>query len=86
MDRNSRKRVMVRLDQTIGLSKLSLTGVFGPMVRSSRTMTNKGGRHAVPPPMGLDPRIARRGHRDARVGIGVVPADPRVRPHAREMA
>jgi hypothetical protein len=30
---------MVRLDRTIGVSKLSLTGVFGLMVRSSRTLT-----------------------------------------------
>jgi hypothetical protein len=30
---------VVRLDRTIGVSKLSLTGVFGLMVRSRRTMT-----------------------------------------------
>jgi hypothetical protein len=30
---------MVRLDRTIGLSKLSLTGTFALMARSSRTMT-----------------------------------------------
>jgi hypothetical protein len=30
---------MVRLDRTIGCPKLILTGLFGLMVRSSRTMT-----------------------------------------------
>jgi hypothetical protein len=30
---------MVRLDRTLGVSKLSLTGMFGLMVRSSRTLT-----------------------------------------------
>jgi hypothetical protein len=35
------------LDRTIGFGELVLTGVVRPMVRSSRTMTMKGGRHAA---------------------------------------
>ncbi len=35
---------MVRLDRTTGFPKLVLTGLFGPVVRSSRTMTKKRGR------------------------------------------
>jgi hypothetical protein len=34
---------MVRLDRTIGFPKRVLTGLFGLMVRSSRTMTVEGG-------------------------------------------
>jgi hypothetical protein len=30
---------MARLDRTIGVLKIALTGVIVPMVRSSRTMT-----------------------------------------------
>jgi len=38
--------VMVRLDWTIFLPMIALTGVLVPMVRSSRTMTEEeGGRH-----------------------------------------
>jgi len=33
---------MVRLDRSTGIPKLVLTGVFAPMVRSSRTMTREG--------------------------------------------
>jgi hypothetical protein len=39
--------VMVRLDRTIGFSKLVPTGVVRLMIRSSRTMTMKGGQHAT---------------------------------------
>jgi hypothetical protein len=50
---------MVRLDRTIGFPKPVLTGQFGLMVRSSRTMTIRGGRHAIAQlilaPVGLDP-------------------------------
>ena len=31
--------IMARLDRTIGVLKIALTGVIVPMVRSSRTMT-----------------------------------------------
>jgi hypothetical protein len=34
---------MVRLDRTIGIPMRALTGVIGPMVRSSRAMTIEGG-------------------------------------------
>jgi hypothetical protein len=44
MDGNRRKHVKVRLDRTISFPKLVLTGLFGLMVRSSRTMTKKRGR------------------------------------------
>jgi hypothetical protein len=37
---------MVRLDRTIGFPGFVLTGLFGLMVRSSRTMTISGGQHA----------------------------------------
>jgi hypothetical protein len=36
---------MLRLDRTIGFPKLVLTGLFGQMARSSRTMTISGGQH-----------------------------------------
>ncbi len=44
MDGNRRKHVMVRLDRTTGFPKLVLTGLFGLMVLSTRTMTKKRGR------------------------------------------
>jgi hypothetical protein len=39
------KHVMLRLDRTIGFPKRVLTGLFGQMARSSRTMTISGGQH-----------------------------------------
>jgi hypothetical protein len=39
--------VIVRLDRTIGVPKLVLTGAIVPTVRSSRTMTGDGGRECV---------------------------------------
>ena len=54
--------VMVRLDRTISIPRRAFTGVFGPMVRSSRTMTIEGGlsaaRRAISARMGLDPMRA----------------------------
>ena len=78
---------MVRLDRTIGFPKRVLSGMFGPMVRSSRTMTKKwtatrrSSRHFAR--VGPDPRISRH---DANAHPGIaVPAssDPRVEPHGR---
>jgi hypothetical protein len=40
---------MVRLARTIGFPKLILTGVFGLMVRSRRTMKKKGKADARSP-------------------------------------
>jgi hypothetical protein len=40
---------MVRLDRTIVSPKLILTGLFGLMVWSNRTMTKKEGRHSIAP-------------------------------------
>jgi hypothetical protein len=40
---------MVRIDRTIGVPKIALTGVFVRMVRSSRTMTMEGGREGTTP-------------------------------------
>jgi hypothetical protein len=45
MERHRSLFVMVRLDRTIGVPKIALTGVFVRMVRSSRTMTMEGGYH-----------------------------------------
>ncbi len=54
---------MIRLDRTIGVSKLSLTGIVRQMARSSQTMTMKGvrpaARHGISAPMGFASRIAR---------------------------
>jgi hypothetical protein len=38
---------MVQLDRTIGVPYFALTGLFGLMVRSSRTMTIEGDKHSV---------------------------------------
>jgi hypothetical protein len=42
---------MGRLDRTIGVLKLVLTGLLRLMVRSSRTRTMRGVRHAILAPM-----------------------------------
>jgi len=56
---------MVRLDRTIGVPKLALTGVTMPMVRSSRTMTGNGGLElafrAILAPMGSSPVMTEGG-------------------------
>jgi len=43
MERHRSLFVMARLDRTIGVLKIALTGVIVPMVRSSRTMTGMEG-------------------------------------------
>ena len=60
--------VMVRLDRSIGVPKIALTGVIAPMVRSSRAMTGDGGCapafRAILAPMGWSPRMTLRGRHD----------------------
>jgi hypothetical protein len=59
LERHRSVFVMVRLDRTIGVPKIALTGVFVLMVRSSRTMTMEGRYHiarsAILALLGLDP-------------------------------
>jgi hypothetical protein len=59
--------VMVRLDRTIGVPKIALTGVIVPMVRSSWTMTGDGGcdpaRRAILACMGSSPAMTIKGAR-----------------------
>jgi hypothetical protein len=56
---------MIRLDWTSGFRELVPTGLLRPMVRLDRTMTIKGGRHAVRHAilarMGSSPRMTMRG-------------------------
>ena len=75
---------MVRLDRTIGVPKLALTGVTMPMVRSSRTMTGNGGLELAfrtilapmgprpAPALGLDPKGRLQGQ-SPRSGSGAKP-------------